>query len=104
MIEMQPLIFGIIFGLLLLLAGLSAWRMDRCDNRFQLVDYFLGPNGKASRTALGHLTALVVSTWGFVYLTLAYKLTEWYFGLYMATWAAAHLASKYLDRKGDKHD
>ena len=99
MIEMQPLVFGLVFVLLLILAALSAWRMDRCQNEFKVVDYFLGSNGRASRTALGYLTALAVSTWGFVYMTLAYKLTEFYFIGYMASWGAAHLTSKYLDNK-----
>lgn len=98
-IELQPTIFGLIFGLLLLLAVLAAYRMDRCDNQFQIVDYFIGPNGKASRSALAYLTALVVSTWGFVFLTLAHEMREWYFGLYMTAWAGAHLASKWLDKK-----
>lgn len=76
-----------------------AWSTTRNrERRFNFEDLLLDRNGKTSLYKLGQFISLVLSSWGFIYLTLAYKLTEFYFGLYMGAWASASLASKWLDR------
>jgi hypothetical protein len=63
--------------------------------------------GRLSLSRVGQLVALIVSSWGFVVLVRADKLTEWYFTSYMIAWAGARLASQFLDTKkagGDPAD
>ena len=62
---------------------------------FDLRDLLVDENtGRVSIYKLGQLIALLLSSWGFIYLTLHDKLSESYFGLYMATWAGAHVLSQ----------
>lgn len=64
-------------------------------------------SGRLSLSRVGQLVALIVSSWGFVALVRADKLTEWYFTSYMVAWASARLASQFLDAKkaaGDPAD
>jgi len=57
-------------------------------------------NAEPSLSRQGQYTALVVSTWAFVSLTLADKLTEWFFIGYMAGWVGAQFGSIWLKLKG----
>ena len=95
---------AIILGLLFLLAGILAHRASKSkESKFSLEDLFLDPlTGKASLSKLGQFTALSVSTWGFAYITLSQHMTEWYMGIYCASWAGANLASKWIDQKESK--
>lgn len=56
-------------------------------------------SGRLSLSRVGQLVALIVSSWGFVALVRADRLTEWYFSSYMIAWAGARLASQFLDTK-----
>lgn len=97
-------LLGLVFGLFTLLALWFAWRASHSTNsKFNFEDLLLDSSGRTSLHKLGQFIALVTSTWGFVYLTLAYKLTEFYFGLYMAAWAGANAANKWLDQR-EKRD
>lgn len=58
--------------------------------------------GKVSLAKFGQFIALLVSTWGFIALTLNDKLTEWYFTSYMAVWAAAEGLRKWKETKENK--
>jgi hypothetical protein len=44
-------------------------------------------------------TAFVVSTWGFVYLIVDQRFSEWYFAGYMAAWTGNALLNKWLSAK-----
>ncbi len=105
MIELSKPVFGIILALLLVLVVLELRKWDRdADNRFRFQDLLL-KDGKASISKCGQFCALCVSTWAFVYLTIADRLTEWYFTFFMTIWATAKGADKALDiwaSKGDK--
>lgn len=91
---------AVILACAVLLGVVLAWRASRnSQSRFNFEDLLLDRTGKTSLYKVGQFCSLVVSTWGFVYLTLAYKLTEFYFGLYMAVWTGANVASKWLDAK-----
>lgn len=57
-------------------------------------------NAEPSLGRQGQFTALVVSTWAFVQLTLADKLTEWFFAGYMMAWGLAQFGSIWLKMKG----
>lgn len=94
---MRDLIMAILLGLSLCIFGAMLWRWNtEPNNNFNLLD-FLCKDGRASISKTGQFAALCVSTWGFVYLTLSGKLSESYFSLYIATWAAAKAVDKGLD-------
>jgi hypothetical protein len=92
---------GLVLGLLILLAGLLAYRADRSSkSSFRLEDLVLDTKtGLASLSKLGQFTALSVSTWGFAYLTISGHLTEWFYSTYMMAWVGANLGHKWIDQK-----
>lgn len=51
---------------------------------------------------VGQFVALMVSTWGFIALTVADTLSEWYVTAYMLVWAGAQAASLALKIKGNQ--
>lgn len=84
------------------LAGvLLAWRATRNQgSRFNFEDILLDSRtGRTSLSKVGQFIALSVSSWGFVFLTLAGKLSEWYFTTYMLAWAGANVASKWINNQ-----
>jgi hypothetical protein len=88
----------LIVATLVVLVSAWLWQRDK-NNRFDLLDLISGDDGKLSLMRTGQLVALLVSTWGFVSLVRAEKLTEFYFTGYMLAWAGVNLASKALDIK-----
>ena len=85
--------------LLALLAALilHAWQKSHPD--FDLSDLLTGDNGKVSLSKFGQVSALIVSTWGFVVLVQQGKLTEFYFIGYMTVWTGAKLIQSGIDKK-----
>lgn len=85
----------IIFSLLLLLAVVMVWRSVRRFDR-DWADYHLHDllmeNGRASKAAHVMMASFAVTTWFFIYYTLAGKMTEGYFGLYIGAWIAPVVA------------
>lgn len=99
-IDIPATVLGIVLALLVLLAGILGWKATRSTkSKFNFEDLLLDENNRTSLYKVGQFTALIVSTWGFVYLTLAYKLTEFYFGLYMAAWTGANVANKWVEQR-----
>jgi len=47
--------------------------------------------------------AFVTSTWGFVFVMVDGKMTEWFFGGYMATWVMARALRDREQRLGREH-
>ncbi len=75
-----------------LLLVLIAWRMlhrMQCaaDNTYDWRDLLM-ENGKASKPAHVMFGAFVATTWFFVYYAVTGKMTEGYFGIYVAAWIA----------------
>ena len=89
-VEWVLLVATLLFGYMLRHAQVAK---DSFDLRDVLIDE---TTGKVSLYKLGQLISLLLSSWGFVYLTIHDKLSESYFGLYMATWAGAHVLSQGL--------
>lgn len=81
-----------------------AWRASKSTkSQFNFEDILLdSKTGRTSLYKVGQFIALALSSWGFVFLTLGDKLTEFYFGLYMATWASAPVANKWLEQRAPK--
>jgi capsule polysaccharide export protein KpsC/LpsZ len=69
------------------------------DLRWLLVD---SQTEKVSLMKVGQAVALVTSTWGFIALLSKDKLTEFYFIGYMASWAGANLANKFIETRREK--
>jgi hypothetical protein len=74
-------------GLLLLVGVLafiwSIWRAHKGNNLFDIKDFLMDPNtNRASINKLGQLIAMLVTSFGFIYLILHNGLSEMYFGLY----------------------
>lgn len=57
-------------------------------------------SGRMSLGRVGQLAALIVSSWAFVWLTIAGTLTEWYYGTYMLAWAGARIADQLVQQRG----
>lgn len=78
------------FTVVIILAIIAYKAQTNLDNKFDLRDLVLDKEtGKVSLSRFGQFTALVVSTWGFVTLTVNGNLTEWYYASYMMIWAVA---------------
>lgn len=79
-------------------------RRDNFDLRWIIADE---QTKQPSIHKVGQLTALIMSTWLLVYLTLHDKMDGTYFTTYMAIWAGAQVANKYLstkDKEAEKPD
>lgn len=92
-INPMAVVLIIIVIVLAALTIIAQRKPDQFDIRAIIVD-----NGAVSLVKVGTLTALIVSSWGFVYQTVHSTLTETYFGLYMTIWAANEVATKAIDR------
>lgn len=99
MIEITKPIFGVVMLLLVVLAGIMAWRATHSiKSKFSLTEAFLDHNGKTSFARIGQFSALAVSTWAFVFLTVDGKLTDWFFTSYMLAWVGNGIGHKWLDK------
>lgn len=78
------------FSCLLLLFGLQR------AGKLKLEDLVIGEDGRASLAKFSQLGAFMVSTWGFIWMVIHDKLTEWYYFSYMLAWCGTALTSKYL--------
>jgi hypothetical protein len=67
---------------------------DNFDLRYLISD----DQRRPSLHKIGQLTALIVSTWAFVYLVLHDKLTETFYTVYMGIWASVTVLNKWADK------
>ena len=82
-----------------LFAALLIHSWQKSHPEFDLADLLTGDNGKVSLSKFGQVSALIVSTWGFVVLVQQGKLTEFYFIGYMTVWTGAKLIQSGIDKK-----
>lgn len=89
---------GIILFIAVIVFGTMMYRMSKSEStKFFYDQLFIDEDGKASTSKLAHLTALLISSWAFVHLTLKGTLTEWYFLTYMTVWVLQRSYSKWID-------
>lgn len=88
----------LVIATLVVLISAWLWQRDK-KNKFDLLDLISGDDGKLSLAKTGQFVALMVSTWGFVAIIRADKMSEWYFAGYMLAWAGANIANKALDTR-----
>lgn len=87
-LEVEPM--GLAIALIILSSFVGLWLTQKKDPTMSFKHLIKTPDSnKLSLSRLGQLCALVVSTWGFIKLTVDGNLTEWYFMSYMMIWAVA---------------
>jgi len=94
-INSLPLVLGVVIALLLIF--LAKAHLEK-RNPFNLEDLVTNDiTGKVSLNKFGQLVSLIVSSWGFLYLTVHGNLSETYFATYMACWAGFTAINKAID-------
>jgi hypothetical protein len=83
-----------------LLILLYIWHKDS-KSKIDLTDLICS-DGKIDEKKFTRLGAWIVSTWGFVYLIVDNKFTEWYFTGYIAVWVGNAIVDKYLNSKNSQ--
>lgn len=95
---MHGMSLGLILAGTVLVMILWNWQRDR-DNDVDIKD-LICTNGRIDEKKFMRFTAFVVSTWGFIYLIVDQRFSEWYFAGYMAAWTGNALFEKWIDSRG----
>lgn len=95
-------VFGLLLALLLILLYRMASNTSTNDaKRFSFEDWFIDPHTQtASLGQAAFFLTVIVLTWGFVFLVVSDRLTEWYLTAYGAIGTTAYLGSKVMSLKG----
>ena len=91
------MVISLIIIVVLSLAFIWNIQRDR-ENQVDIKD-LICTNGRINEAKFMRFTAFVVSTWGFIYLIVDQRFSEWYFAGYMAAWAGNALVNKWLSIK-----
>lgn len=83
----------VVFFLLLVLL---IWHKD-INNNTDIKD-LICVNGRLDEKKFVRFGAWIVSTWGFIYLILENKFSEWYFMGYMTAWVGNAILDKYISK------
>jgi ABC-type Mn2+/Zn2+ transport system permease subunit len=95
---MMPTVSNLALSLIALGVLVALFMWQRSHPNFDLSDLITGDNGKVSATKFAQTGAWVVATWGFVTLIQQGKMTEWYFGAYMAASFGVRVAKDALSK------
>lgn len=91
---------GISLLVMIAILSLVLYRLHGKENtKFFFDQLLVDENGRASTTKIATLTALLISSWAFVHLTLKSTLTEWFFATYMGVWVLNNSFNKWTDMK-----
>jgi hypothetical protein len=93
---------NVIMGLVVIVFALIMWNIQRDQNNKVDIKDLVCTNGELDEKKFMRFTAFVVSTWGFVYLIVDQRFSEWYFTGYMAMWAGNALLDKWISSKEPK--
>ena len=88
--------------LVFLLLLLVVWHRSS-HNRVDLKD-LVCKDGRLDEKKFTRFGAWIVSTWGFVYMVMDAKLTEWYFVGYMGVWVTNAILDKYFGSKNSQQN
>ena len=95
-IAMSSVLILVVIFLVLLL-----WIWHRnSESNIDLKDLICS-RGKIDEKKFVRFGAWIVSTWGFVYLIVEERFSEWYFMGYMTAWVGNALLDKYLTKKDE---
>ena len=90
---------NLVIVIVALIAMLVAWNIQRDkNNQIDLKD-LVCTDGRINEAKFMRFCTFVVSTWGFVYLIVDQRFSEWYFAGYMAAWTGNALVNKWLTIK-----
>ena len=90
---------NLVIALVVVVAALIIWNFQRDKNNQVDIKDLICVDGRINSNKFMRFTAFVVSTWGFIYLIVDQRFSEWYFAGYMATWTGSALLSKWIDSK-----
>ena len=86
----------IVLGVVIVGCLILFWRIQQdLTNSASVLD-LITTGGKLSERKVSRFGAWIVSTWGFVFMIMNDRLTEWYFVGYMGVWVANALISKQI--------
>jgi hypothetical protein len=90
---------NLVIVIVAMIAMLVAWNIQRDkNNQIDLKD-LVCKDGRINEAKFMRFCTFVVSTWGFVYLIVDQRFSEWYFAGYMAAWTGNALVNKWLSIK-----
>lgn len=89
---------SLLLALLILMVILTMIAMHRNPHDTFDIKDLVGTDGKLDEKKFTRFGAWVVSTWGFVFLIVHDKLSEWYFIGYMGAWVANAIVDKYVNK------
>ena len=90
---------NLVIVIVAMIAMLVAWNIQRDkNNQIDLKD-LVCKDGRINEAKFMRFCTFVVSTWGFVYLIVDQRFSEWYFAGYMAAWTGNALVNKWLTIK-----
>jgi hypothetical protein len=90
---------NLVIVIVAVIAMLVAWNIQRDkNNQIDLKD-LVCTDGRINEAKFMRFCTFVVSTWGFVYLIVDQRFSEWYFAGYMAAWTGNALINKWLTIK-----
>ena len=90
---------NVILALIVVVAALIIWNIQRDTNNQVDIKDLICVDGRINEAKFMRFTAFVVSTWGFIYLIVDQRFSEWYFAGYMAAWTGNALLNKWLNNK-----
>jgi len=90
---------NLVIAIVVILAVLIIWNFQRDRNNKVDIKDLICTDGRINSNKFMRFTAFVVSTWGFIYLIVDQRFSEWYFAGYMATWTGSALLSKWIDSR-----
>ena len=90
---------NLVIALVVIIAALIIWNIQRDQNNQVDIKDLVCTEGRLNEHKFMRFTAFVVSTWGFVYLIVDQRFSEWYFAGYMAAWTGNALLNKWLSNK-----
>ena len=90
---------NLVIVIVAIITMLVAWNIQRDkNNQIDLKD-LVCKDGRINEAKFMRFCTFVVSTWGFVYLIVDQRFSEWYFAGYMAAWTGNALVNKWLTIK-----
>ena len=99
--KMQLGMSGIlVLVVIFLLTLLYVWHRDS-KSKVDLKD-LICKDGIIDEKKFTRFGSWIVSTWGFVYLIVDNRFTEWYFTGYIAVWVGNAIVDKYVNNKNNE--
>lgn len=103
-IEKVPMGMTMVLVIMVIVALLVLWNIQRDKSNQVDIKDLICRNGRIDEGKFMRFTAFVVSTWGFIYLIMDQRFSEWYFAGYIGAWAGNALIGNYLAARASSID